>query len=88
MIKVKSPIKSISTRGFPWQPVYDHFSTRADKTVGDKFGWNPLKVSGMGRFGGGWAFKLGITTDHKLSDFVFCLGIGQVRITLKRGLLK
>ncbi len=25
---------------------------------------------------------------NQLSDFVFCLGIGQVRITLKRGLLK
>jgi hypothetical protein len=66
---------NIKFRGFPWQ-TGDNWSIPA----GAKFGWNPLKVIGMGRFGGGWAIKFGITISSKLDDWVFDLGIGSIRI--------
>lgn len=73
MSKVK-----ITFRGWPWQKS-DHWSSD-----GSKFGWNPFKVVGFGRFGGGWAFKLGITISERLDDFVIDLGIGSIRIKYDR----
>lgn len=74
----------IKFSGWPWQFVDDHWSTRADKTVGQRYGWNPFKVKGFGRFGGGWAFKLGITISDSLSDWIIDLGIGSIRISRKK----
>lgn len=71
----------IKATGWPWQTVGDHWSTRLDKTKGDRWGWNPLSVKGMGRFGGGWAFKFGITVSSSLRDVILDLGIGSIRIT-------
>lgn len=31
-----------------------------EKSEGVKYGWNPYKDAGWGRFGGGWKWKLGI----------------------------
>ena len=69
----------VKASGWPWQPVYDHWSTRTDKTHGEKWGWNPFKVKGMGRFGGGWAFKFGITVSSSTRDIVLDLGLGSLR---------
>jgi hypothetical protein len=74
----------ITGRGWPWQYVEPHWSTQLDKTVGQRFGWNPFDVKGMGRFGGGWAFKFGVTISRSMADWVIDLGIGSVRITKKK----
>ena len=74
----------IKASGFPWQNVHNHWSTNLDKTVGQKWGWNPFRVKGMGRFGGGWAFKFGLTISSSLQDWIFYLGIGSVRITFNK----
>lgn len=71
----------ISARGWPWQTVDGHWASNLDKTTGQKYGWNPFAVKGMGRFGGGWAFKLGITGSSSLRDWVIDLGFGSIRIT-------
>lgn len=70
----------VSACGWPWQHTGTHWANRADKTAHQKWGWNPFKVKGMGRFGGGWAFKLGITASSNLKDWVIDLGIGSIRI--------
>jgi hypothetical protein len=72
----------ITLRGWPWQRVDAHWASHIDKTAGERYGWNPFKVKGMGRFGGGWAFKLGV--DVSLRDWVFYLGIGSIRVTLTK----
>lgn len=74
----------ITARGWPWQTVGGHWAANADKTAGQKYGWNPFNVKGMGRFGGGWAFKFGITISRSLRDWVFDLGLGSIRITYRR----
>jgi hypothetical protein len=70
--------------GFPWQYVSSHWSNELDKTMGQKWGWNPFSVKGMGRFGGGWAFKLGIVLSSDLKDIILYLGIGTIRIKLRK----
>lgn len=70
--------------GWPWQYVDSHWSSDLDQTTGEKWGWNPFKVKGAGRFGGWWAFKFGITVSSSLRDFVIDLGIGSIRITGER----
>lgn len=74
----------ITFRGFPWQQVAPSWASGLDKTTGEKYGWNPFSVKGMGRFGGGWAFKFGITLDRSMRDCVLDLGLGSVRIQRKR----
>ena len=74
---------TIKFRGFPWQYVNQTWASLADKTVGEKWGWNIFSVKGLGRFGGGWAFQFGVTINKSLTDIVFDLGIGSVRITRK-----
>ena len=74
----------ITTRGWPWQTVDGHWASNADKTTGQKYGWNPLSVKGMGRFGGGWAFKFGITVSSSLRDVVIDLGLGSIRIRFEK----
>jgi len=74
----------ITARGWPWQRVGDHWASNVDKTTGQRYGWNPFAVKGFGRFGGGWAMKLGIDVSSCLTDWVFYFGIGSIRIILKR----
>lgn len=71
----------ITAKGWPWQMVNHHWESSLDKTAGEKYGWNPFAVKGMGRFGGGWAFKFGITASRSFRDVVIDLGIGSIRIT-------
>ena len=75
----------ITFDGWPWQHTSTHWANQVDKTVGERWGWNPFKVKGMGRFGGGWAFKFGITASSGLRDVVIDLAIGSIRITKKKG---
>lgn len=70
----------ITFRGWPWQFVSSHWASNLDKTTGQRWGWNPFNVKGMGRFGGGWAFKFGIVASSDLRDIVIDLGIGSIRI--------
>lgn len=74
----------ITASGFPWQLVRSPWSTNVDKTYGQKYGWNPFNVKGMGRFGGGWAITFGIQISRDLRDWVFDLGIGSIRIVIKK----
>lgn len=83
MFHMKHPRKKnmkIKCEGWPWQYTSNHWSHAVDKTHGQKYGWNPFNVKGMGRFGGGWAFKFGITINESISDIVLDLGIGSIRI--------
>jgi hypothetical protein len=74
----------INAEGWPWMPVCAHWASRADGTAFQKYGWNPFSVKGMGRFGGGWAFKFGVEVDASLQDWSFYLGLGYIRITLSK----
>ena len=74
----------ITARGWPWQYVNPHWASNLDKTTGQRFGWNPFSVKGMGRFGGGWAFKFGIVISSSLKDWVIDLGIGGIRIMYRK----
>ena len=65
----------ITARGWPWQ-TSNHWSNSNN----EKFGWNPLSVKGCGRFGGGWAIKIGITINKSFTDVIFDLGLGSIRI--------
>ncbi|MFW1664639.1 hypothetical protein [Acinetobacter ursingii] len=74
----------VQLTGFPWQIIQ---STHPcfHGCQGQAWGWNPRIVKGLGRFGGGWAIKFGITCDEKFRDFVIDLGIGSVRLEILRG---
>lgn len=66
--------------GFPWHLVSTdkHFG----KQNGEFWGWNPLKVKNSGRFGGGWAFKFGITSNEDFRELVIDVGIGSIRLEI------
>lgn len=70
--------------GFLWQKVRPFWASDLDKTTGQKYGWNPFSVKGMGRFGGGWAFKLGVQVSASMTDWVFDLGLGSIRVIYKK----
>ena len=70
----------VTFKGWPWQRVHSYWASGYDGTVGQKWGWNPFKVKGMGRFGGGWAIKIGVTVSKSLRDIVIDCGIGSIRI--------
>jgi len=72
----------VTASGWPWQYVHPHWATELDKTAGERWGWNPFRLKGMGRFGGGWAFKLGLTVSGSLKDIILDLGIGSLRFKL------
>ena len=82
-IQVFGRIVKVSASGWPWQHVNPHWASDLDKTTGERYGWNPFVVKGMGRFGGGWGFKLGIVASASLTDFCIDLAIGSIRITIK-----
>lgn len=73
----------ITARGWPWQTVDGHWASNLDKTTGRRYGWNPFALKGMGRFGGGWAFKFGIMVSSSLRDWVFDLGLGSIRVVIQ-----
>ncbi|WOE40104.1 hypothetical protein [Acinetobacter chinensis] len=66
--------------GFPWHVVPQDESF--ENQNGEVWGWNPLKVKGSGRFGGGWAFKFGITSNENFRELVIELGIGSIRLEI------
>lgn len=65
----------ITTRGCPWQNVEQ--SPLYDFPKG-KYGWNPFKVLGWGRYGGNWAIKLGIEIGSQRTNIHF--GLGTIEI--------
>ena len=67
-------------RGFPWHLVPKDESF--DKHNGELWGWNPLTVKNSGRFGGGWAFKFGITSNENFRELVIDVGIGSIRLEI------
>lgn len=73
----------ISISGFPWQKTGNHWMNQIDGTMYEKYGWSPLKVKGMGRFGGGWAISFGIQISSDFRDWIFNLIVGQIRIRFK-----
>jgi hypothetical protein len=73
----------ITAKGWPWQQVSGHWSSAAGETNGQRYGWNPFVVKDAGRFGGWWAIKFGITISSSLRDWVFDLGIGSIRVSIK-----
>lgn len=66
--------------GFPWHLVSKGESF--DQHIGELWGWNPLKVKNSGRFGGGWAFKFGITSNENFRELVIDVGIGSIRLEI------
>lgn len=72
----------ISFSGWPWQVVQPHWANQVDKTTYERWGWNPFRVKGMGRFGGGWAFKFGVTAAK--NDIIFDLGLGGIRFAWRK----
>lgn len=73
----------IKFSGLPLQRL-DSWANAVDETVGKRWGWNPFSVKGMGRYGGGWSFKLGITVSGSLRDWVISFGLGEVRISWEK----
>lgn len=74
----------VTFRGWPWQLINPpgktpHWSNITQKPSA-RWGWNPFKVKGMGRFGGGWAIKFGITISETGRDIILDCGIGSIRI--------
>jgi hypothetical protein len=60
---------------WPWQ-IRDAFWANPAGTSGKPWGWkNP---GGMGRFGGGWKWKLGILVGKR--EVIFELIFGSIRI--------
>ena len=67
--------------GFPWQTIKTRDPLNSHLN-GEKWGWNPLKVKSSGRFGGGWAFKFGITSNENFRELVIDVGIGSIRLEI------
>jgi len=69
----------ITASRFPWQRRTSTALLSDPKTeaVGTRYGWRG--TPGMGRFGGGWNWKLGI--DVGGSSCILNLLVGTVRIT-------
>lgn len=61
----------ITTRGCPWHDVEQ--SPFCDFPKG-KYGWNPFKVLGWGRYGGNWAIKFGVEIGSQMTNIHFGLG--------------
>ena len=69
-------------RGFPWHLVSKDESLDLDQHIGELWGWNPLKVKSLGRFGGGWAFKFGITSNENFRELIIDVGIGSISLEI------
>ena len=68
--------------GFPWHVVSK--DEPFDKHNGELWGWNPLIVKNSGRFGGGWAFKFGITSNENFRELIIDVGIGSIRLEIMK----
>lgn len=71
-------------RGFPWHLVSKDEYLDLDQHIGELWGWNPLKVKSLGRFGGGWAFKFGITSNENFRELVIDVGIGSIHLEIMK----
>ena len=67
--------------GFPWQTIKTRDPLNSHLN-GEKWGWNPFKVKSSGRFGGGWAFKFGITSNENFRELIIDVGIGSIRLEI------
>lgn len=70
---------TIKATGWPWQ-IKNHsalldFDTKVK--VGERWGWKD--PGGMGRFGGGWRWKLGVMASGR--TVIFDLVFGSIRIS-------
>lgn len=74
----------ITFRGLPWHKTRNHLAHIIDGTHNKTYGWNPFTVKGMGRFGGGWAFKLGITASSTFKEIIIEFVFGSVRINFNK----
>lgn len=72
---------SITFSRFPWQrrTIMALLSDPKTEAVGIKYGWRG--TPGMGRFGGGWNWKLGIQWGG--SSVIIDVLVGSIRITRK-----
>ena len=71
------------TDRFPWHTkmttsAFGSLDPNAKK-VGEKWGWRSSKIGGMGRFGGGWTWKLGIAFGG--SCMIIDVIIGSILLT-------
>ncbi len=69
---------TIKLERWPWQERAQHWASKSKP--GDRWGWRV--PDGMGRFGGGWSFKLGIMIGSRsaIIDLLF----GSVRIAVEK----
>lgn len=68
----------VKFRNWPWQ-TREPFWANPDGKTGTKWGWNPMADGGMGRFGGGWKWKLGIACGGR--EIILDLILGSIRIS-------
>lgn len=66
----------VTSRGFPWQFVTPHWSR--DTKQGERWGFGRAK--GMGRFGGGWDYKLGVMIGGR--SVILSLLFGELRFEI------
>jgi len=59
---------------FPWQTIDKNWATQTDSPK--KYGWG--KIGGLGRFGGGWDYKLGIMIGG--NTIIIDVLVGSIRI--------
>jgi hypothetical protein len=71
----------IAFKNCPWQE-RGAFWANPEGTTGKKWGWNPFKDGGMGRFGGGWMIKFGVLIGG--STTIIDFGVGSLRIDWKK----
>lgn len=73
--------REITASRWPWQIRTSVAALSGpDEKVGDRYGWKPTK--GVGRFGGGWNWELGINIGG--STVVFNLLYGMISISKPR----
>lgn len=69
--------------GWPWQS-RGEFWANPNGTTGKPWGWK-LDCGGMGRFGGGWQFKLGVIGSMHMNpwrgEVVIDLVYGSMRVS-------
>lgn len=68
----------IKASRWPWMPLEQHWSHGPNPPA--KYGWR--SVPGMGRFGGGWQYKLGIQWGG--STVIVDLLVGTIRFTWEK----
>ena len=80
-INISKSTVYVLLEGFPWQTIKTRDPLNSHLN-GEKWGWNPFKVKSSGRFGGGWAFKFGITSNENFRELVIDVGIGSIRLEI------